>query len=492
MNVVKLIVFAVVAMAALVSAQSRPNIVFILSDDVGYGDVGCYGATLVKTPNIDRLAAHGVRFTDGHCASATCTPSRYSIMTGQYAFRKRGTNVLPGDANLTITPGSKTLPQILHDAGYTTGAVGKWHLGLGNGKIDWNAEIKPGPLECGFDSCFIIPATGDRVPCVFVENHRVAGLDPNDPILVSYQRKVGSEPTGKENPELLKVHPSQGHDGTIVNGISRIGWMSGGHSARWIDELIAQTLTRQATQFIEKNRDKTFFLYFATHDIHVPRWPHKDFVGTSGCGIRGDAIQQLDWSVGQVMQTLDRLGLTDNTLVIFSSDNGPVVDDGYADGAVQKLDGHKPAGPLRGGKYSIYEGGTRIPLITSWPARIKPGVSDALVCQIDFAASFAALAAQRLPTDAVPDSFNVLPALLGESKSGRETLVEQSAQLGIRKGDWKLVSRPARGSTGAELYDLSKDIGETRNVAAEHPQIATELLDLLEKIRRDGRSRPGQ
>jgi arylsulfatase A-like enzyme len=334
-------------------AWSRPrNIVLIMTDDLGYGDVGCYGATKVKTPNVDRLAAAGLRFTDGHCTSATCTPSRYALLMGEYPWRKKGTNILPGDAALIIEPGRTTLPSVLKRAGYTTGVVGKWHLGLGRGNLDWNKPIKPGPLEIGFDYAFLIPATVDRVPCVFVEDHAVVGLDPADPIRVSYEQKVGDDPTGREHPELLKVKLTHGHDGTIVNGISRIGFMSGGKAARWVDEDIADTITGKAVSFIERNRDKPFFLYFATHDVHVPRAPHQRFVGTSGCGTRGDVIRQMDWSVGQVLDALERLKLADDTLVIFTSDNGPVLDDGYADGAVELLNGHSPAGPWRGGKYT--------------------------------------------------------------------------------------------------------------------------------------------
>jgi arylsulfatase A-like enzyme len=468
------------------AAPSNPNIVMILADDVGYGDLGCYGATRVRTPNLDRLAASGVRFTDAHSSAATCTPSRYSIMTGEYAWRKKGTNVLPGDAALVVDPGRPTLPAMLKDAGYTTGCVGKWHLGLGNGNIDWNADIKPGPLEVGFDYSFIIPATGDRVPCVYVENHRVAGLDPKDPIEVSYKAKVGNEPTGAERPDLLRMKLSKGHDQTIVNGISRIGYMSGGKSARWVDENIAKTLASKGTGFIDRNRARPFFLYLATHDIHVPRVPEQRFQGQSQCGLRCDVIEELDWTVGEVMKTIDRNGLAENTLLIFTSDNGPVVDDGYADGSVEALDGHRPAGPLRGGKYSFYEGGTRIPFLARWPKRIKPLTNDALFCQVDLLASFAALTGRKLSDAAGPDSFNVLPALLGESKRGREVLVEQANGLALRRGAWKFV-HPA--GQAPELYDLSRDPGETTNVAAENPAIANDMTDLLARIRANGRTR---
>ncbi|MGH9934694.1 MAG: sulfatase-like hydrolase/transferase, partial [Blastocatellia bacterium] len=341
-------------------AQSRPNIVLIYTDDLGYGDVSCYGATALKTPNIDRLAKEGLRFTDGHSAAATCTPSRYAMLTGEYAWRKKGTGVLPGNAALIIEPGRTTLPALLQKAGYVTGVVGKWHLGLGpQGGPDWNAEIKPGPNDIGFNYSFIMAATGDRAPTVYVENRRVVGLDPSDPIKVDYSKKIGDWPTGKENPNLLKTHPSHGHDMTIVNGISRIGWMTGGRAALWKDEEMADVFAGKAVAFIEQHKSEPFFLYFATHDPHVPRAPHPRFVGRTTMGLRGDAIIQADWQVGQILAALDRLKLTSDTIVIFTSDNGPVVDDGYKDEAVARLGNHHPAGPLRGGKYSNFEGGTR-------------------------------------------------------------------------------------------------------------------------------------
>jgi arylsulfatase A-like enzyme len=483
---------------------ARPNIVLIYIDDLGYGDVGCYGATAVRTPHIDRLATEGLRFTDGHCGSATCTPSRYSLLTGEYAWRKPGTGILPGNASLIIPTGTPTLPSTLKSAGYATGVVGKWHLGLGSGDLDWNGPIKPGPLEIGFDYCFLIPATGDRVPCVYVEDHHVVGLDPADPIRIDYTTKIGNDPTGRENPDLLKVKLSRGHDNTIVNGISRIGFMTGGKAARWVDEDMADTITGKAVKFIEQHEKEPFFLFFSTHDIHVPRAPHARFAGTTGLGPRGDVIQQLDWCVGQVLAALDRLKLADNTLVIFSSDNGPVLNDGYADDAVEKLGDHKPAGPLRGGKYSIYEGGTRVPFLVRWPARIRPGASDALVSQLDFVASFAELTSQKLAENAAPDSLNVLPALLGESQQGREHLVEHAGVLALRQGNWKYIAAGnAAGKKGKqgkadsqkapaepELFDLSADLGETKNVAAANPDAARELAARLQKIRAEGRTRP--
>lgn len=484
--------------------KNLPNIVLIYADDLGYGDVSCYGATKFKTPNIDRLASQGVRFTNAHSSSATCTPSRYAMLTGEYAWRQKGTGIARGDARMIIQPGRTTLPLVLQKAGFTTGGVGKWHLGLGakDQELNWNSDIKPGPLDIGFDYCFLIPATGDRVPCVYVENRRVVGLDPNDPIQVSFGEPIGDEPTGKDHPELLKMHPSHGHDQTIVNGISRIGYMSGGKAARWVDEDMADTITRRAKDFIEKHKDERFFLYFSTHDIHVPRVPHPRFSGKSGLGPRGDAVMQFDWCVGEIVKTLDRLNLTENTLLILTSDNGPVVDDGYQDQAVEKLSGHKPSGPLRGGKYSAFDAGTRVPFIVRWPERVMAGESDALMCQIDFLSSLASLTDQKLAADDAPDSFDVLNALMGKSSSGRDHLVEHAGTLSLIKGIWKYIE-PSKGPKIArnvnielgndpqpQLYNLKDDLGERHNLAAEHPEIVKKLASLLEKIKSDGRSRP--
>jgi arylsulfatase A-like enzyme len=477
------------------AAEPRPNIVFLLADDLGYGDASCYGAERVHTPNIDRLARHGVRFTDAHTSAATCTPSRYSILTGEYAFRVPDAKVLPGDAPALIQPGRVTLASMLRDRGYRTAAIGKWHLGLGHGNLDWNTDIKPGPLEAGFDECFIIPATGDRVPCVYVENHRVANLDPRDPIKVDYHGPLDDSPTGKTHPELLKMKPSHGHDMTIVNGISRIGYMSGGKAALWNDETMADTLTGRAVSFIDRNAQRPFFLYFATHDIHVPRSPHQRFRDSTTMGPRGNVIAELDWCVGKVVETLEARGLLANTLLVFSSDNGGVVDDGYQDDAVAKLGSHRPNGPLRGGKYSNFEGGTRVPMITHWPARVKPGVSDALLSQVDLLRSLGQLTGASLSSGAGPDSENVLAALLGESKKGRQLLVEQAGDLSLREGPWKYIS-PGTGpkieintntemgtDPGPQLYDLAADIGETRNLASRQPARVLSMAEKLRKIR---------
>lgn len=477
------------------SVNQNPNIIIIYIDDLGYGDVSCYGATEISTPNVDKLASNGLMFTNGHCTSATCTPSRYSMLTGQYAWRKKGTGVARGDAALIIDPARKTIADVMKSAGYTTAVVGKWHLGLGpDGGPNWNGYISPGPQDLGFDYSFLIPATGDRVPCVFVENGKVAGLDPSDPLTVSFKEKIGNEPTGRENPELLRMKLSQGHDYTIINGISRIGWMSGGKSARWIDEDIADVITGKALDFIEKNKENPFFLYFSTHDIHVPRVPHPRFVGKSGMGPRGDAILEMDWSVGQITEKLESLGLAENTIVIFTSDNGPVVDDGYQDQAKELLGNHKPAGPLRGGKYSAFDGGTRVPFIVYWPGKVKSGKSDAMVSQVDFMNSFAKMNRQDLAEDDAPDSFEMLDVLLGKSIEGREWIVEQNGTWSLIKGNWKYIypnNRPAYdkftdtelgNNPEPQLYDLSKDLGERENLAAENPEKVKELEKLLQQI----------
>src|SRR5690606_19272711 len=226
----------------------KPNILIIYVDDLGYGDIGVNGAKGVETPNIDRLARKGWNFTDGHRSAATCTPSRYSVLTGSYAFRNNAA-ILPGDAPLIIDTEIGTLPKMLKRAGYRTGVVGKWHLGLGRGTVNWNEEIKPGPRELGFDYSFIISATADRAPCVFVENQMVVGLDPDDPIEVSFEQDLGGYPLGTEHPELLKIKADLQHSGSVINGISRIGYMKGGKDALWIDEDFPFILNEKARAF---------------------------------------------------------------------------------------------------------------------------------------------------------------------------------------------------------------------------------------------------
>ena len=495
------LLFALIILPSLVLAQAtKPNVILIYADDLGYGDLSCYGATAIKTPNIDKLAAKGLRFTNAYCAASTCTPPRYAMMMGEYAWRKKGTGILPGNAAMIIPVGKKNLPTVFKDAGYKTAIVGKWHLGLGNeGGPNWNGEIKPGPNEVGFDYAFLFPATADPVPTVFIENKKVVGLDENDPIRVSYEDKIGKEPTGKENPELLKMKAlqKQGHDETIVNGIGRIGFMDGGKKARWNDEELAYTFTDKAKKFINGNLKNPFFLFFSLNDIHAPRMPGTAFRGSSPLGLRGEMINRLDWTVGEITKELQRLKIENNTIIIFTSDNGPALLDGYEDDAeiLAVKENHKPAGPMRGGKYSVLEAGTRIPMIISWPRKVKPGLSNTLMSQLDFLRSFATWFNQPVNDNEAIDSENHIENLMGKSFEGRTTLVEQGINsMAVVWNEWKYIV-PAKGpailqpmniesgsSNVPQLYNLKDDIQEKINLAEKNPAIVKKLSDMLEEI----------
>lgn len=480
----------------------RPNVVIILGDDVGYGDFGCDGAKNVTTPHIDSLARQGLRFTDCHAIAATSTPSRYGLLTGEYAWRRPDTDVAAGNAGMIIRPEQFTLADLFKSRGYATGAIGKWHLGLGDktGQQDWNAPLPAALGDLGFDYSYVMAATADRVPCVFIENGQVANYDPSAPIEVSYRANFPGEPTGASNPELLyNLKPSHGHDMSIVNGISRIGYMKGGGRALWKDENIADSITAHALRFIREHQHEPFFLYLATNDIHVPRFPHPRFRGKSGMGLRGDAIVQMDWTVGEVTRELRQLGLADSTLIILTSDNGPVVDDGYADRAEELLHGHRPAGPFRGNKYSSFEGGTAVPLIVSWPGVVaEGGTSHALVSQIDFMASMAALVDGVQPKGSDPDGRDALDALLGRDSVGRDYVIEESNThvLSIRTPRWKYIE-PSNGpkmiqwgpkvETGnspvPQLFDLSRNVWEKTNVADKHPDVVADMQRILKEER---------
>jgi arylsulfatase A-like enzyme len=486
--------------------QTKPNIIIILADDLGYGDLGCYGATKIQTPNIDRLAADGVRFTQGYAPSATCTPSRYALLTGEYAWRQKTktTSILDGDAPLCIEPGRLTLPALLRQAGYHSGVVGKWHLGLGDGKtrVDFNGEVKPGPLEIGFDYCHIIPATVDRVPSVWIENHKVLNLDPADPIQVSYLTNLSDEPTGLERPDLLKQGADKQHSCTIINGISRIGYMKGGKSARFKDEELASTVVAKSVAFIEQHKDGPFFLEVGLFEPHVPRVAEPPFVGTSGCGVRGDVIRQIDWETGEIMKALDRLHLATNTLVILSSDNGPILFDGYYDRSVEDLNGHQPTGGLRGWKYLTFEGGCRVPFIARWPQQIKRRVSDQLFSLVDCYATLAKIVGQKIPAHTAPDSLDLSAVLLGKTKKNvrDNTVLHGIGGLALRQADWKYIPATAgaggmgSGANAADarfaaanipeplLFNLASDPNETTNVIAQHPEKARELAKGLDTI----------
>jgi arylsulfatase A-like enzyme len=480
--------------------KKHPNIILMYADDLGYGDVSCYGATRLATPNIDRLASEGLLFWQGYATAATCTPSRYSLLTGSYPWRNPRASILRGDAPQLIPSGSPTLPGMLQKAGYTTGVVGKWHLGLGNGDLDWNStEMQGTPNDVGFEYSYILAATNDRTPCVYVDNRRVDNLDPDDPLEVNYDKPFPDVPTAKTHPELLKI---KGHGGCIVNGIPRIGHMRGGNSAVWDDETMCDVFLDKALSFVEQNKNEPFFLYYAFHEPHAPRIPSPRFSGATDLGPRGDVIVELDWCVGQVLDRLEKLGLKEDTIVIFSSDNGPALWDAYEDKSIELAKGHKPAGPLRGGKYSSYDGGTRVPFIVSWPGTVMPGKSDALVCQMDFYASFAAMLNQSLAEEEGPDSINVLDALLGRGAHGRNELVVEGNRKNtiLRSGDWAYIppkEGPATHYSGydlgnclePQLYELSQDIGQVENVSDERSEVLAKLSMRLNQIINSNKTR---
>lgn len=478
--------------------KSNPNILLIYLDDLGYGDVSAYKSGKLQTPNMDRLANEGIRFTNGYASSATCTPSRYALLTGTYPWRNQDAKILPGTAPLIIDTAQMTLPKMLKNQGYHTAIIGKWHLGLGSGMVDWNEEIAPNPNHVGFEYSHILAATQDRVPTVYIENGRVVNLDPNDPIQVDYEKNFEGEPTGLDNPELLTMKWHHGHNNSIVNGIPRIGFMKGGQSAKWSDVDMADHFLEKGKAYIQEQAksENPFFLFFPMQQPHVPRTPHPRFEGKSGMGPRGDAILEADWVIGQLFEILEQEGILENTLIILSSDNGPVINDGYYDDAVEKLGDHTPAGPLRGGKYSLFEAGTKVPFICYWKGKIQPQVSDAMVTQIDLLSSLSALVGS---SETGPDSENLLEAFLGKSEKGREAVIlEATSRTALRAGDWAMIP-PYQGpavqnqvnielgnSSDYQLYNLKEDPGQQHNLAASNPQ----KLEELKKIYLDLKGMP--
>ncbi len=470
----------------------RPNIIVILADDLGFGDVSAYGSTTISTPNIDRLAHEGVCFNNGYATSSTSTPSRYALMTGMYPWKNSEAKILPGDAPLIISPQQYTLPKMMQENGYYTGAIGKWHLGMGTGNVNWNERVTPGANEIGFDYSCLIAATNDRVPTVYVENGNVVGLEADDPIEVSYKENFEGEPTALTNPEMLKLEWSHGHNNSIVNGIPRIGFMKGGKNARWVDEDMADYFVGKVRNFIDEHKGSPFFLYYGLHQPHVPRTPNARFVGSTTMGARGDAIVEADWCVGEVLKTLEEAGILENTLVIFTSDNGPVLNDGYKDMAEELAGDHDPKGGLRGGKYSLFDAGTHIPLFAYWKGTIKPTVSNALFCQMDLPASLGKLTGGKVPEGL--DSQDLLSVLLGKSEKGRENLVvEAQGKMALRAGDWVMIppyKGPKRNRTKNELgnlseyglFNLTQEPAQQTNLAASEPEMLekmkTQFFDL--------------
>lgn len=487
------IVFIALNLVGCVKDPQNPNIIIIYTDDLGYGDVSAYGATEISTPNMDFLANHGVKFSQGYASSATCTPSRYALLTGTYPWKEKRARILPGTAPLIIDTAQMTLPKMLKKQGYETAVIGKWHLGLGTGVVDWNTQIKPGPNEVGFDHAYIMAATQDRVPTVYIENGYVDGLDPNDPIEINYSDNFEGQPTGKDNPELLSMMWHHGHNNTIVNGVPRIGFMKGGESAKWSDIDMADHFLTKVKNYIKTKKDKPFFLYYGMQQPHVPRTPHPRFVGATSLGPRGDVIAEADWCVGELIKTLEEEGLMENTLIVFSSDNGPVLNDGYYDDAVEKNGNHTAAGVLRGGKYSLYEAGTRVPFMMYWKGKIQPKKSDALVSQLDLFSSLARLTGSDLRAD---DSVDLLDTFMGNSDMGREDLIlEATTRTALRSGDWVMIP-PYPGpsvntkvnielgsSNSYQLYNLSQDVGQQVNLADKNPEKLNEMISRFTLIR---------
>ena len=409
---------------------------------------------------------------------------------------------------LSIPVNIMTLPKMFKKAGYETGVVGKWHLGIGKKgvKTDWNGEVKPGPLEVGFDSSFLLPSTNDRVPCVYVDGHKVVGLEASDPISIGKKREFKNSteyPDGRKDRSAMTYYQSShGHNNSVINGIGRIGYMWGGKNALWDDETMADVFVEKAEKFLSKKRDKPFFLFFSSQDIHVPRAPHPRFRGKTKLGYRGDAMVQFDWSTGALMGMLKKYGLEKNTIVIFSSDNGPVYDDGYVDGTVVRTStkevdqGHDGSGVYRGGKYQIYEGGTRVPFIIRWPGKIKAGRSGALVSQIDLLASFAKLVGVELGGDDAVDSRDTLDAFMGKDVEGLPFMIEEAGMLAVRVGQWKYVQervtrrrnrktkQVVKRVIKGQLYDLGSDVGEKNNLIDQYPDRGAEMQILLDGIRK--------
>lgn len=474
---------------------TKPNIIIVYMDDLGYGDVSYNGASKLQTPNMDAMAMAGMRFNNGYATSATCTPSRYALLTGVYPWREKRAKILAGTAPLIIGTDQMTLPKMLKQEGYQTAIIGKWHLGLGNGNVNWNKLVSPGPNQVGFDYSYILAATQDRVPTVYIEDGKVVGLDPNDPIEVNYQKNFEGEPTGLENPELLTMNWHHGHNSSIVNGIPRIGFMKGGEAAKWSDIDMADHFLNGIQKYIKSHKGKPFFLYYPMQQPHVPRTPHPRFEGLSELGPRGDAIVEADWCLGELKKTLEAEGIIDNTLIIFSSDNGPVLNDGYYDDSDVKNGDHRPSGPLRGGKYSLFEAGTRVPFFTYWKGKIKPGVSDSMVSQLDLLSSLAQLVGSEVRT---ADSLPLLELLMGQSDEGRdEMVIEATSRTAFKRGDWVMIP-PYEGpavndkvqielgnDSNFQLYNLTEDIEQQNNLAALKPDKLQEMLTAFEAIRGD-------
>jgi arylsulfatase A-like enzyme len=478
LTLVPAVALVLAASAAAAEPARKPNLVLILADDLGYGDPRCYNAaSKVPTPNLDRLAAQGLRFTDAHTPCAVCTPTRYGLLTGRYCWRtrlKRG--VLQGYSPALIEPGRLTLASLLKRHGYATACVGKWHLGLGDrDKTDYDKPLSPGPNAVGFDYFFGIPASLDMPPYVFVENERVT-----------------EAPTATVGDSAMRRHGGKGF------------WRAGAIAPGFKHADVLPKITEKALAWLAKqSKGRPFFLYFALTAPHTPWLPTPEYEGKSGAGPYGDFVAQVDAVAGRVLQALDDARLADDTLVIFTSDNGAH----WLPSDIEKWK-HRANDGLRGQKADIWDGGHRVPFIVRWPGRVPAGkTSDELICLTDVLATAAALIGDKLPPGAGEDSFDILPVLLGKKREGavREAVVHQSGDgtLGIRQGPWKLATalgshgfsaprniQPRPGGPQGQLYNLAGDSTEQHNLWLEKPEVVKRLSGLLEKYKADGRSRP--
>lgn len=484
----------------------KPNIVIIYTDDQGYGDVGALNPDAkFKTPNMDKLANEGVIFTDGHSSDAVCTPSRYSLLTGRYSWRtslKKG--VLNADGPCLIEKGKTTIASLLRDNGYTTAMIGKWHLQMefegtvGNGR-DWSQPFKDGPVEKGFDYFYGIPASMNYGILTYLENDRV--LYP--PILWTKKKEVHNPRSygNSINPHAYRMTPPYEKEG-------KKGWVEVAPSFN--DELVLKTLAEKAVAYIDgsaqdSKNGKPFFLYLPLTSPHLPHATHPDFQGRSNCGNYGDFMEETDYRIGQVLDALEANELADNTLVIFSSDNGAETNYVYQ----RDTYGHYSSLNFKGGKRDIYEGGHRVPFLMRWPKVIKAGSKVAIpVCQTDYLATIADIIGAKLPDDAGEDSYSLYPALKGETYDGgiRGPVIHHSVSghFSIRDGKWKLnmfrgsggslepvLIQPKEGEAFYELYDMEKDPGETTNRYFEHPDVVERLTQKITNIITNGRSTPG-
>lgn len=508
MKTLPLVFIALCAALASASAAQKPNILLILADDLGYGDVRCYNdQSKVATPHLDRLAREGMRFTDAHSPSTVCTPTRYSLMTGQMAFRvPNGGAVFQGAGGPSlIAPGRLTLPAMLKTQGYATAAVGKWHIGLTfrdhagepihSGKleevkrIDFNRRVEGGPADHGFETFF-------GTACCPTTDWIYAFIDGD---------RVPVPPAGPIDKSKLPKHP-------YANDC-RPGFIAPNFPMEEVDLVFLQKSREFLEQHVRATPGKPFFLYHAAQAVHLPSFPAPQFKGKSGAGPHGDFIHQLDWVVGELMSTLERLGVADNTLIIFTSDNGPEVDSVIH---MRADHGHDGARPWRGIKRDSWEGGHRVPFLVRWPDRVKPGTTSAQLTSLtDVMATIAAISDAQLPDNAAEDSFNLLPALRGEATAPiRPYLLTQAfagaRTLSIRRGPWKFLDHHGSGGNRYEnnprlksfmlpdtapdapghLYNLETDPGETRNLYAERPELVKELKALLEHSKASGRSAP--